>query len=394
MLDARKFEECARRAASAVQAIQTLPPGSVDVENEIEIRAALAVALFNCGAPVDQRTHVWLDVLTLATMSGNEEIQARALWSLWDAMVSGGEIHHALSYATRLQRFAEERGNRWQQTFAKLIIAISLHYQGHHSQVRARLEVILQHLSDHPEEGHCIGSFAIDARAICFSGLARIAWLQGETKEAMMIVDKIIDLVEPSQMEPWLTHLLAMVAVPLALQSGDYEWGSRYLGVLHSQATLHDFAIWRDYGACFAGYLDVKEGQTQRGIVALELSLGALVSRGYRRNVTPLIIGYAEALIAVGRLDEAIERMERTREFCRHHGELLYLPEVSRVLGLAVQAQADLWRDREDLQRKKRALAQAYFQEAIAIARSHGAATLELRAVKAFAHLLERQQHV
>ncbi|MGF6769979.1 putative ATPase/DNA-binding winged helix-turn-helix (wHTH) protein [Paraburkholderia sp. GAS199] len=395
LLDCRMLDECERRAASAVRAIDLLPPGSIRPSDEIDLRAALAIVLLNRGGPVEQGTRLWLDVLRLAMISGDDAAQARALWGLWGAMMAAGEVHHALAYASRLQRFAQEQGHDWQGTLAKVAAAIASHYQGQHAGARAQLETVLQHVADHPDEAAAIRHFAADTRVMASCSLARIAWLAGDVQKAMAFADSAVALVEPGRTEPWLTHLLALVATPLALQSGDAARARHYLGALRAQTALHDFAVWREYGEGLAGWLDLIEEHTERGLAALEHSLDSLQSRGYRRLSTPLVVAHAEALIANGRAPESLERLREAREFCHRHGEMLYLPEIWRAEGVALVALADQAGKQPDsghAQYGELQDAQACFDESVRIARAHGAPMLVLRTTLCIARLYLRQQ--
>jgi predicted ATPase len=391
LLNCCMIEEVGRRAARAVQAIDSLPPAAVDATSEMQIRAALASVLPNLGGPIRRAADLWHEVLKLAAATANEEFHARALWGMWNAMLSGGNVHEALAWAIRFQQFAHARRSTWKLTLATLLAAVAEHCLGQHAQARAQIESTMQYLAGHPSDAAQISRFAVDPLAICYSGLARIVWLQGEPELAMEFADKAVNLIQPETMEPWLTHVLGVVAVPLALLSGDYRRCKHYLKIMRSQTALHDFEIWHDYAECIAGSLDVIDGYTERGLATLERSLDSLIARGFRRLITPLVVACAEALIAVGRITDASERLRDSLQFCGVNGGLFFLPEVWRVLGVAAQAEAAPGPTDNDVQREKLANAQACFLEAIRMSREHGAKMWELRAALGIARLWHAQ---
>ena len=392
LLDCCMIEECCRRTSHAVAVLDSLPPGSIDTLSEMRIRAALASTLLNVRGPIKCSAELWHDVMTLAKESRNDEFQARAFWGLWNALMSGGYVYESISCATQFLKFAEERSCKWQVSLALQLEAVARHCLGEHAQARTQLEAALLDLVAHEDEAQQIARFAVDSRAICYATLARIVWLQGEPEKAMELVDKTVNLIRPETMEPWLTHVLGVVAVPLALMSGDRRRGIRYLEIMRSQTALHQFDIWHDYCECLAGYGDVLEGRLEHGLPVLETALDALIARGFRRLITPFIVTCAEALIAVGRLHDAGQRLREARSFCRKHGKLFFLPEVLRALGVAAQAEAEQQPHSSDARRDKLAEAQASFLEAIQLSRMQGAYVWELRATTGMARLLHAQR--
>ncbi|MFM0133319.1 ATP-binding protein [Paraburkholderia sediminicola] len=381
------IEECGTRAERAVSALNELPPGSIDVVSEMRVRAALAATLPNLCGPIGRSWQLWNEVLDLAISSGNDEFQARAYWGLWNAALYGGNVHDAIDHALSFQTFARNHGHAWQETLANLLVAVAQHCSGQHDQAKSRIVGAMQHLATHPREAEQITSFAVNPLAICYATLARIVWLQGDADEALAYVDKSVNLITPDKMEPWLTHVLGVVAVPIALLSGDSQRGRRYLDIMRSQAVRHRFTIWREYSECLAASCDLLEGETERGLPVLEASLDALIARGFRRLITPLVVGCAEELIADGRFADAAARLADTLIFCRRNGKLFFLPEVWRALGLLAQARARLEVQASDAWRDTLNEARACFLEAIQLSQHQGARMWQLRATVAMARL-------
>ncbi|WP_158660667.1 winged helix-turn-helix domain-containing protein [Paraburkholderia hospita] len=387
------IEECGTRAERAVSALNELPPRSIDVVSEMRVRAALAATLPNLCGPMGRSWKLWNEVLDLAISSGNDEFQARAYWGLWNAALYGGNVHDAIDHALSFQTFAQDHGHAWQETLTSLLAAVAQHCAGQHDHAKSRIEEAMQHLAVHPHEAEQITSFAVDPLAICYGTLARIVWLQGDAEEALAYVDKGVNLITPETMEPWLTHVLGVVAVPIALLSGDLRRGRCYLQIMRSQTALHGFMIWREYSDCLAAYCDLLEGESERGLPVLEASLDALIARGFRRLITPIVVACAEGLIAVGRFADASMRLHDALNFCRRHGKLFFLPEVWRALGLLAQARARLESHASEAWRDARNEARSCFREAIQLSQQQGARMLELRATVAMARqLYEHEQ--
>ncbi|PTR00595.1 putative ATPase [Paraburkholderia sp. GV068] len=378
LLDGGMIAECCERATRAVDtldALDALPAASIDARDEMRVRAALASALPHVRGSVSKAEQLWRKVYALATERADDAYHARALWGLWTTMISSGNIHASAEFAVRLRQLAQQRENAWQETLADQIAAISQHCLGRHAEAKAELLRTRNRFAELEYSGQRDNTIAVDPLVYCNGTLARIAWLEGHCGEAMRLVDTLVGLVRPDIMEPSLTHTLGASAAPLSLMCGDLGRAAVYLDIMRSQVALHGLDVWRDYCNCLSAHRDILDGQLQRGVALLESSLDALIARGFRRLITLFIAAYAEALVAAGRIDEAVRRLNDTLQFCENNGEMMFVPELWRVLGIAARA------------RRRSADAEAHFTTAIQMARRQGATMWELRASLSLAAL-------
>jgi predicted ATPase len=375
LLDGGMIAECCERATRAVDMLDALPAASIDARDEMRVRAALASALPHVRGSVSKAEQLWRKVYALATERADDAYHARALWGLWTTMISSGNIHASAEFAVRLRQLAQQRENAWQETLADQIAAISQHCLGRHAEAKAELLRTRNRFAELEYSGQRDNTIAVDPLVYCNGTLARIAWLEGHCGEAMRLVDTLVGLVRPDIMEPSLTHTLGASAAPLSLMCGDLGRAAVYLDIMRSQVALHGLDVWRDYCNCLSAHRDILDGQLQRGVALLESSLDALIARGFRRLITLFIAAYAEALVAAGRIDEAVRRLTDTLQFCENNGEMVFVPELWRVLGIAARA------------RRRSADAEAHFTTAIQMARRQGAKMWELRASLSLAAL-------
>jgi predicted ATPase len=387
------LHECQERAGRALAALDTLPPGSVDTLCEMRLCAAYASTLLHTGGAVHEAAPLWKRVLVLARQSRDEAFEARALWGAWNSELASSDIHASFRFATRFQAFAERCGTPWQQVLAAEMIAVSLHCFGEHEQARARLERAIAALTElGPVAPGRIG-LPVDPYSFGNGTLARIVWMQGQPEQAMQLVENVVNSIRPDMLEPSLSHVLAVAAVPIALQCGELETASRYLAVLQSQVALNRFELWQAYAECHAGHLDVLQGHPHAGLAKLERALQRLMSCGFRRVLTPMIVVCAEALARVGRIAEARTRLDEALEYCQAHGEHFFIAELQRVLGVAALEQARTIQSsgRASMADEFETEGRGHLLDAIQTSREQHAPMLELRAVLNFAdHLLER----
>lgn len=342
LLECSLVEECCVRAERAVAALDALPSGTVDAGCDMRLRVALASTLLHTGGPVTRAAQLWKQVLSRALEIGDDENEARALWGLWNAMLSSAEIYASLRYAMRYQQFTIERGTEWQRVVADQLVAFSLHFMGEHEQARQRLEHARAQLTALLPRMPRGGGLTVDPLVFNNGTLARIAWLQGLPDHAMVLVEKTVTLVRGDTLEPSLSHVLAVAAIPLSLLTGDLQAAGRYLDILRSQVAQHRFEIWQEYCACLGAQVDILSGYRERGLTTLGASLDALFARGFRRLLMSSVAFYAEALAEIGLIAEAQARLDEALNHCEIHGEHLFVPELWRVMGVVKIEEAAL----------------------------------------------------
>lgn len=381
LLDASLVRECSERARDALQTLDSLPTGTVDALCEMRVCAAYAAALLMADGAAAQAAALWSRVLVRATDCGEAAFEARAMLGLWNAAMTAGDIHGALRFATRFETRAQRGRSMWHKLCASATLAASLHCFGEHDQARERLERALASFDALRLERGDDTDLGFDPRIVGAGTLARIAWMEGQTALALDLVERAINLVRADMLEPSLCHVLAVMAVPIALACGEVELAVRHLALLRSQAALNRFEGWRDYGECLAGQLALEAGRTEEGLAQLKAGLAAIEARGFRRLTVPLLVALTETLITEGRLDEALANVEQALSRVTAFGEHAFRPELMRVSGRIDLARArtsyvagDRGRTRM-IESGNRKLAQA-----MTLAREQGAWLFELRA--------------
>ncbi|WP_144149014.1 ATP-binding protein [Paraburkholderia sp. BCC1884] len=391
LFDEGLFAECCTRAAQAVEVLDRLPDAAVDPGTEMRVRAALASALPYVHGSISKAANLWQTVFAMALTCGDVDFHARALWGQWHTMISLGAIHESMTYAQRFQQLARDQANPWHTVFADQLVAISQHCLGRHVEARRALLDARERFAQLEHTAPNGGKLAVNPLVYCNGTLARIAWLQGKPEEARQVVDDLMARVQPDVLEPSLTHMLGTVAAPLALMSGDLGRAATYLEIMRSQAALHHLDVWRDYCDCLSAYRDLLSGQTERALPRLKAALDSLRSRGFRRLITPYIVGYADGLSATGRTEEAGALLEQTLAVCERNGEMFFVPEIWRAMGVAAHAEVNQRANPGESCEESLTRASTCFARAVELSRAQGALMWELRASMANArHLCDQ----
>jgi predicted ATPase len=143
-------------------------------------------------------------------------------------------------------------------------------------------------------------------------------------------------------------------------------------------ATERKFARFMNLGIALRGWLAVKHGDVEEGIDQLRQALATQTfNQEQQQSVAFLAEGYAKA----GRIDQGLRVLEDAFVVASKTGMHTYEPELHRVKGhlLLTWGGAD------------RREAEVCFQNAVKIARSQNAKSLELRAATSLAQLWQRQ---
>ena len=391
LLSESRVQECCERARRALSVLDSLPRGSVDAVCEMKLCAAYASSLLHGSDTVGTAVSMWERVLRLARSANDDEAVADSLWGLWNTMIATGNIHASIRYATRFQQLATTTGSQSQHWLAEQMLAISLHCFGEHEQARERLERTVDAFSSQCEHSSPRGGLNVSPLIYAIGTLARIAMLQSRPERAMQLVESVLGLISGDMPEPSLSHVLAAVAIPIAMDCGEQEAASRYLALLRSQAAIHRLDSWLDFAECLAAKDDMQAGRFEAALERLEPALRRLSTRGFRRVVTPFVVLYAQALASVNRLDEARARLEVAMEHARENGEEYFAPELLRARGVVELQRAALRGAPAEESRLREGDGLHMLNAAMEQASAHGSSLFELRAALDLAeHLLEK----
>jgi predicted ATPase len=171
---------------------------------------------------------------------------------------------------------------------------------------------------------------------------------------------------------------LSEAGCPIALMSGDLQRADWSVDMLNELATRHSFHSQMVMGRKFDVQLRVKRGESATGVGVLRTASQALASSGLRLHYAGLISDYAEALAANGELSAALATIDAGLALVERDGVRWHLAELHRVKGeLALRR----------CEPSSEQVAEACFEQAIAVAEFQGALVWQLRAAASLARL-------
>lgn len=372
------MEECRARAE---RALATLGESTtINDQRRMQLCAAVAWSQMYTTASVRDTEVAWTTAFEIAEALDDTDYRLRALWGMWASRVNRGEFGEALTIAKRFSSVAVKTGDVNDRLLGDRLAGATLHFLGRQSSARQHIERMLASYVTPVRRSHAV-RFQFDQRVTARITLARVLWLQGFANQALRCVQINIDEALSINHRLSLCNALVQAACPVALMAGDLMAAERYIKMLFDQTASDELDIWRAYGRCFQGELDVKHGAAA-GLQQLKAGIDELRRARFVQYLTTFLGALAEGLMVAGdallakeTIDEAIARSEQSAErWCS--------PELLRIRGIVA-----LQRDASYAAGK----AEEYFLESIELARTQEALAWELRTTTSLARLRRDQ---
>jgi len=369
------IEECRGRVEQALAQIAT--GSDRDAQVELQLEAALGLALFHTKGSTDEAGAAWTRALTIADRLGNAEYQLRALWGLWSYRMTCAEYNAALAHAQRFRRLSAKQPDPGDRLIADRMIGTVLRYTGDLTKARRHIERMLGQYVDPLHRSHTI-RFVWDQRVAGEMVLSVILWLQGFPDQAVRTARRTVESARTRDHAISLCYALSTAACPIALRTGDLAAAECYVSMLLEHSEKLAMGVWQAEGRCLKAGLLLRRGQINHGLRLLRAALGELLETGSILRYSAFLGVLAEGLAAVGQVaegravvDEALARAEAKderwciAELLRVKAELVLLENVP---GGAVAAEKHL-------------------RQALALAKQQGALSWELRAATTLARM-------
>ena len=367
LFDVSLVDECCERARAALRAIDEPEGTPVPSRTKLWLTASYASALVYTHGPVQAVHDAWSEVLSLAEATADVEFESRALWGLWNTFQYEGQAQAALRLARRFSALSHRTGSATQEVIGGRIEGIALHYAGEQRAARTRLEAMLDAYVRPAHRWHNVG-FRIDHGIVANATLARVLWVQGETRAALELAGRTLDAALHDEHEMVICYVLVEALIPIALLMNEDSLARHGIALLRVRCSQAGLAIWLACCECFDEYLLSKSAQREARLPQFRASLEALRTLRFMAPMTLLLAQFGSALLACGRWDEAASVIDEAAGRCEQTGERWFYAELCRIRGeisLAANQMAE---------------ASAWFAAAVACARRQGAGELERRA--------------
>lgn len=389
-------DECCLWARRALEALQSRD--EVEKDNprfrrvQMQVRAALAAALVYVQGPNGETRALWAEVLSSAMALGDHNLEARALWGLWNANQSAAHVSSALSFAKRYAALATESapaegGLPTDVIMGDRIIGIASHYAGEQNKAHAALDRFLPH-ADGLRQRLPLGR-SINQLVVGNATLARVLWMKGEQSAALQLATDCWRRACEEEQAIVVCYVLIEAAIPLELLSLRHEQAYEAIAMLRDIATRMGLGVALASSRAFEQYLYSLDEQTPARLQQFQAALAELEELDFCAPYAMLAGQYAQALGQAGCLEEAVAASSRAIRRCEQTGDLWYVSELSRIHGELLLASADAMACANHAELE----AETCFSAALETAIRQGARSLELKAAISLARLAQRQRN-
>jgi predicted ATPase len=251
-------------------------------------------------------------------------------------------------------------------------------------------------------------SFSGDPMTVALIHSSWSAWLSGWPDQARSRAERGIARAEEVSHPTSLVHTLIHAAVVRQfLREPDEAGRLAQRGV--SLAREHGFALYTTQGAVVQNCAVLQRGELQAGLATIAETLSAYRATGARLHLPFFLAFLAEGYLQLGSIPDGLRVVEEALQLTATNLDVFWEAELYRLKGeLSLQSEQVKGKSGTSLRQikgkseitKPQSLtpnphaeteAEACFQQAIEVARSQGAKSLELRAVMSLSQLWHRQ---
>jgi predicted ATPase len=236
-----------------------------------------------------------------------------------------GDFRSSRSVAEELATVAPNHADESYVIIADWLRGSSEHFIGNQSAARRHFEAGFSHAGPRNVE-----FFGLDYRVRALVPFARVLWLTGSPDRATETARQAIS--EAARLSKPLNVCFSLLyTVPVFLWCGDYAAANDVLDQLTAHPNWRALPSLHATALALQGELKLRRGELEQGIALLTSAQQAM--RSDRQNIlrARAACALAEALAAVGRLDQARSVVEEAIAEIPAGEEPLNLPELLRI---------------------------------------------------------------
>ena len=375
-IDLSMMSECRQHVEEALARSELI--ADLDLQQEMQLRAALGLSLNYTTGPVAATAKAWTRTLEIAKSLRNTEYQLRGLRGLWAHHMNAGEYRRALTFADQFCDIAAKSPDPADLSVGDRMAAIMLHYLGNQEAALGRLKNALGRA--------VIGAsptsrFLLDREVTIQALLARILWLRGFSDQATQAAQLAVKRASTIGHGLSLCHALAQAACPVAHYTGDLARAGDAATLLLHTASQQGLVGWVARGRCLRGMVSIARGDFVTGVPLLRSALAELHESGAAPGSPVFLAELAAGLGRAGQAKDGLAAIDEALALVYRHEEYWCHPELLRTKG-----ELHLL----DTVGKPTELAEDCFRQALDQARQDKTLAWEMRAAVSLARLWYR----
>lgn len=379
LASSRSLERYAHREAighltSGLEVLGKLDESPERNSREIQMRTSLGVPLqatLGYSAP-----EVEFNYVRAHELCGETPEAFPVLYGLFRYFMLQAKYPRSIELGEQLVRLADASQDLAGIVAANRAIASPLVYKGNHSRAVPHLEKVISIEATEDLRSEFYSFDVVDPWITSMSYLSWAKWLLGYPDQAAAHSQEAVATAEGLE-HPFSIALGLSFSQWLHQFNQDVEATRNAADKAIAIAEEQGFAFWIGWGQVLRGWARARQGEADAGIDEIREGIVAWRKQGSELGCHYYYAMLAEACAAADRLDEAMTALDDGQKFSDETGEGYYAPELARLRGefLLQQDPADT------------AAAESNFRQALELAGSQEAKSLELRAAMSLARL-------
>ena len=338
--------------------------------NSLEVRLQVLLGLSitaSSGYAVPQVGEAYQRARELCDLLGNTADQYPVLRNLCTFYIVRDELNSAKEYAERCLRLGLETDRADYVIEGYNILGYALSYMGELKKGTEFLEKAVEEYHSRKGKRLTYGT-AQDPAVASFCLLALNRWMLGDSTQAAQYKQKALELAEDLKQPFVLAYAHCYVAMYHNLLC-EFSSAAHHAGVTLEISQRHGFLAWLSWGSLQLAIASGRMGGGGEAIAQLTQTLAMQEMAGAEIAMSYFLGGLAEVYRVAGRVEEALNIVEKAIHHADRHGERWY--------------ESALYRMRGELRALKEPgapqAAEADFSRAIKMAQDQGAKLLELQ---------------
>jgi class 3 adenylate cyclase/predicted ATPase len=364
---------------TAREEISKLPAGLERDNLELNAQIALigpTIALRGFGA--DAVSDVSSRAIELCRALDNDPRIFPALYARWSYLRVASDVREAGALARDFLALAELKGTRADRMVGHRLHGTSL-LDGETEKARDHLERAAK-LYDASADHATAVTYGTDVQVTSLSNLCITCWLLGRVSEAVAHGRDALEYADQLSHAHTLGYAYSHVCMLYTLER-DAPTVQALAQQTLAGAIKRELPLWISVARSFLGWSEVESGRLAEGIDTLEKQRDFLQTAHLVYWLPTYLCWLAEAYVRTDKLAEARLCLQQARNVFGRGGNYWYEVECLRIEGrLASHAKIN-----------DAALAETYFEQALALARQRGQRGFALRSADGLARLLAAQ---
>jgi DNA-binding winged helix-turn-helix (wHTH) protein/class 3 adenylate cyclase/tetratricopeptide (TPR) repeat protein len=382
--------EAISHLTKGLQLLRTLPETPERNRHELALQLTLGAPLLMIkGHSAPDVERAYSRAYELSQQVGESAQRFSALVGLWRFYLSQPRLLTARELGEECFILAQRMQNPVSLLEANLMLGSTLFYLGEPASARTHLEQGMA-LYDPQQSRFRAFSSGTDPGVICLSWASWILWKLGYADRALTRSREALTLAKESSHAYSLGYALFYAAV-LHKRRRETQLVRELAEAVIAFASERGFIRWLAGGMILRGWTLAEQGAEEQGIAQIREGLRMWQDMGGELGLPHLLSTLAEVYGKVGRVEEGLRMLGQALATAHRNNEHRYESEFYRLKGelLLRQSAGRIGPHTSSTE------AEAYFHQALDVARHQQAKSLELRAVMSLSHLWQKQgKHV